>query len=171
LSETAQEHIVLCLLQRGALAYNNASPNGCALGSLIESALPIHLMPGFTGWGLTTEETLMKLNTRHIGATFYTEYTAKAGETLKQIAKDQMHDESHFAEIYRLNNSVPEIKPISATQAIAGWTLLVPPVPASVLTNHQAASKKLAEIKDAADKGTITAEDYYAQRKLILSVL
>jgi hypothetical protein len=113
----------------------------------------------------------MKLNTRHIGNVFYTEYAVKAGETLKQVAKDQLHDESHFTEIYRLNNNVPEIKSISATEAIAGWTLLLPPVPASVLAAHQAANTKLAEIKDSADKGNITADDYYAQRKLILSVL
>ena len=113
----------------------------------------------------------MKLNTRHIGAAFYTEYMVKAGETLKQIAKDQLHDESHFTEIYRLNNNAPEIKQISAAENVTGWTLLLPPVPASVLANHQAASQKLLELKDSADKGTLTAEEYYAQRKLILSVL
>jgi hypothetical protein len=111
------------------------------------------------------------LVTRHIGAMFYTEYMVKAGETLRQIARDQLHDESHINEIYRMNNNAPEIKPISETQNITGWTLLLPPVPASVLTGHQAASNKLNEIKTSADKGTISAEEYYAQRKLILSVL
>ena len=111
------------------------------------------------------------LQSHHIGATFYTEYVAKAGETLKQIAKDQLHDESHANEIYRWNNNVPEMKPISPTQNITGWTLLLPPVPSSVLAGHQAAKDKLNEIKASADKGTISADEYYDKRKLILSVI
>lgn len=113
----------------------------------------------------------MKLNTRNIAGMYYTEYVAKAGETLVQIAKEQLHNEKLVAGIYRLNNNVPEIKPISATQNLTGWTLLLPPVPADFLSTHQPAHKVLAELKDKADKGTITAEDYYVQRKLVLSAL
>jgi hypothetical protein len=114
---------------------------------------------------------MTNLITRHIGATFYTEYVAKATETLMQIAKDQLHGESHINEIYRWNNNVPEMNPINPSQNITGWTLLLPPVPSSVLAGHQAANNKLNEIKASADKGNITADEYYAQRKLILSVI
>ncbi len=113
----------------------------------------------------------MKLNTRNIGGTYYTEYTVKAGETLQQIARDQLHNENLITGIYRLNAGAPEIKAIAATQNLTGWVLLLPPVPPAALVGHHAASNKLTEIKDSADKGIITAEDYYAQRKLILSVL
>lgn len=113
----------------------------------------------------------MKLNTRHIGNTFYTEYTAKAGETLRQIAIDQLRNEGLASTILRMNNNVPDLNAINAAQNITGWILLLPPVPANFLAAHPAANKKLAELKDQADKGTLSAEDYYAQRKLILSVL
>jgi hypothetical protein len=113
----------------------------------------------------------MKLNTRHIGAIFYTEYTAKTGETLKQIARNQLHDESQFTKIFSMKTGNPDLNSISETQNLTGWILLLPPVPASVLANHAAASAKLNEIKASADKGTISAEEYYSQRQLILSVL
>ncbi|MEW6406959.1 MAG: hypothetical protein AB1649_34715, partial [Chloroflexota bacterium] len=71
----------------------------------------------------------MKLNTRNIGGTYYTEYVPKAGETLKQIAKDQLLNENLTTGIYRLNNGAPEIKPIDAAQNLTGWVLLLPPVP------------------------------------------
>lgn len=113
----------------------------------------------------------MKLITRNIKGLYYTEYPVKTGETLKQIARDLLHNENLTTEIYRLNNNALDIKPIDAAQNLSGWVLLVPPVPASILAGRQAASQKLAEIKDSADKGILSAEDYYAQRKLIFSVL
>ena len=113
----------------------------------------------------------MKLNSRNIGGTYYTEYAAKAGETLHQIAKEQLHNENFISGIYRLNNNVPEIKPINSMQNLTGWILLLPPIPADFLLTHQPASKVLAELKTKADKGIITAEEYYAQRKLVLSAL
>jgi hypothetical protein len=113
----------------------------------------------------------MKLNMRNIGGTYYTEYVAKDGETLKQIAKEQLHNENLIVNIYRVENNAPNLTPINPTQNITGWTLLLPPIPADFLSKYQSANKVLAELKDKADKGTITAEDYYAQRKLVLSVL
>lgn len=113
----------------------------------------------------------MKLNMHKIRNTFYTEYTVKPGETLVQIAREQLHNEKLISGIYRLNNNVPEIKAINATTNLTGWVLLLPPVPSDFLAKHQSANKVLAELKDKADKGTITAEEYYTQRKLVLSVL
>jgi hypothetical protein len=113
----------------------------------------------------------MKLNTRNIGGTYYTEYTVRAGETLKQIAREQLHNENLTTGIYRLNNNVPEIKPIAITENISGWTLLLPPVPADFLSMHKNAVGVLTELKNKADKGTITAEDYYSQRKMVLAAL
>jgi len=114
----------------------------------------------------------MKLNMRMIAKQPYTEYTVKTGETLRQIAKTQLHDESRLPEIYRLNNSTPEIKSISETQNLTGWILLLPPVSASVLVNRPVAEKNLKEIYDlAVIQGSITAEEYYERRKLILSML
>ncbi len=113
----------------------------------------------------------MKLNTRKIGSTFYTEYTVKAGETLVQIAKEQLHNENFISGIYRLENNAPKFEAINAAQNITGWILLLPPVASDFLSKHQPAIKVLNELKDKVDKGTITAEEYYNQRKLILSVL
>jgi len=113
----------------------------------------------------------MKLNTRNIGGKYYTEYTAKRGERLKQIAREQLHDENLASGIYRLNNNVPEIKPISQNDDLTGWILLLPPIPADFLAKHQNANKALSDLKARADQGAMTAEEYYAQRKLVLSVL
>jgi hypothetical protein len=113
----------------------------------------------------------MKLTTRNIAGNPYTEYKVRAGETLKQIAKDQLRNETLTSGIYRLNNNIPEIKVISSTQNITGWILLLPPVPADLLTKNPAAKKKLEELKAIADRGEITAAKYYEDRRLILSVL
>lgn len=113
----------------------------------------------------------MKLTMRNIDGTFYTEYMVKTGETLAQIAREQLHNDKLISGIYRLNNNIPEIKAISGAQNISGWTLLLPPIPPDFLAKHPSANKALAELKDKADKGIISAEDYYTQRKLVLSVL
>lgn len=112
----------------------------------------------------------MKLNSRHIGATFYTEYTIKPGETLKQIAREQLRDENRANDIFRLNNGAPELKPITETKII-GWVVLIPEVAPALLVNRQSASQKLNELRVSGEKGLITAETYYEQRKLIVAVL
>ena len=113
----------------------------------------------------------MKLNTRHVGPTFYTDYVVKDGETLEQIAKDQLHDKTLSSQIkFKWDfskNSPVEINGITAK----GDTLLLPPLSSDFLSKHQAASTVLNDLKMKADKETVTADDYYAQRKLILSVL
>lgn len=113
----------------------------------------------------------MKLNTRNIGGTYYTEYTVKPGETLKRIAKEQLHNENLTSGIYRLNNNLPEIKPINVTENISGWILLIPPIPADFLAQHKNAIPVLTELKNKADKGIVSADDYYAQRKMVLAAL
>jgi hypothetical protein len=113
----------------------------------------------------------MKLNTRNIGGKYYTEYVAKRGERLNQIAREQLHDEKLASGIYRVNNNVPEIKPISQNDDLTGWILLLPPLTEDFLAKNPNAKKALSDLKARADQGTLTAEDYYAQRKLVLSVL
>jgi len=57
------------------------------------------------------------------GSTTYSEYVVKAGETVQQIAREQLHDERRFKEIKLWkDNNFNEI----ATALQAGWIVLVP---------------------------------------------
>lgn len=111
----------------------------------------------------------MKLIQRNIDRIYYTEYIAKAGETLKQIAKDQLGNESLANQIFKLNNNNRE--PLKEGQNLTGLTLLIPPVPEAFLAKHPNAKAKLDELRLNAINGKVTIDAYYAQRKLILSVL
>lgn len=113
----------------------------------------------------------MKLNTRHVGPTFYTDYVVKEGETLEQIAKDQLHDKNLSAQI-KFKWDFSKNSPVEINgHASKGDTLLLPPLPADFLSKHQAANTVLSDLKAKADTEAVTADEYYAQRKLILSVL
>jgi hypothetical protein len=95
----------------------------------------------------------------------------KDGETLEQIAQDQLHDKNLSSEIKFKWDFVQNKQVEINGTAHKGDTLLLPPLSPDFLSKHQAANTVLAELKTKADKETITADEYYAQRKLILSVL
>lgn len=62
---------------------------------------------------------------RQVGNTIYTEYkVTSTDKDLKQIAREQLGDESQYTKIRRWDNNLP----IDVTSPIvAGWTLLLPP--------------------------------------------
>lgn len=113
----------------------------------------------------------MKLLQYNLNAIYYTTYVVKPGETLKQIAKEQLHDENLTPTIRSVVNNVPQNNAISPVQNITGWTLLLPPVPDSFLSKHPNAQQQIKKYYDQAMSGAITAEQYYEFRKAILASL
>lgn len=113
----------------------------------------------------------MTLISHNVARIFYTEYKVKASETLKQIARDQLHDEKFAAEIKFKWDPAAKNTVIIQGAVKAGEILLIPPVPTSLLNKHPKAISPLNELKAKAEKGAITVDQYYEQRKMLLSVL
>lgn len=57
------------------------------------------------------ENFIMTLISHNVARIFYTEYKVKASETLKQIARDQLHDEKFAAEIkFKWDPGLPRVR-------------------------------------------------------------
>jgi len=94
---------------------------------------------------------------RQVGSTIYTEYVVKSTDKdLKQIAKDQLGDESQYTKIRRWDNNLPKDVNIN-NPIVAGWTLLLPPKPVTKPKTHTVKSgDKLGEL--AKTYGTTVAK-------------